>query len=37
VETELSRSIVKGEVPEGAVVNLAVSAGKISLAVERKE
>jgi ATP-dependent Clp protease ATP-binding subunit ClpB len=37
VETELSKSIVKGEVPEGAVVNLTVSAGKIGLAVERKE
>jgi len=37
VETELSRSIVKGEVPDGAVVNLTVSAGKIGLSVERKE
>ena len=37
VETELSKSLVKGEVPEGAVVNLTVSAGKIGLAVERKE
>ncbi len=37
VETELSRSIVRGEVPEGAVVNLTVTAGKIGLAVERKE
>jgi ATP-dependent Clp protease ATP-binding subunit ClpB len=37
VETELSRSIIKGEVLEGAVVNLTVTAGKISLAVERKE
>ena len=37
VETELSKSIVRGEVPDGAVVNLTVSAGKIGLAVERKE
>ncbi len=37
VETELSKIIIKGEVPEGAVVNLTVSAGKIGLTVERKE
>jgi ATP-dependent Clp protease ATP-binding subunit ClpB len=37
METELSKRIVRGEVPEGAVVNLTVSAGKIGLTVERKE
>ena len=28
---------LEGEVPDGAVVNLTVTAGKIGLAVERKE
>ena len=37
VETELSKSIVKGDVPEGASIKLSVAAGKIILAVERKE
>ena len=34
VETELSKRIVRGEVPEGSVVKLKTEAGKIVLAVE---
>ena len=35
VETELSKRIVRGEVPEGAVVKLQAEAGKIVLEVEK--
>ena len=35
VETELSKRIVKGEVPEGATVRLTAGAGKIGLAIEK--
>ena len=37
IETELSRRIVRGEVPEGATVKMNASAGKIELEVEKEE
>ena len=36
IETELSKRIVRGEVPEGACVNLTVRAGKIELLIEKE-
>ncbi|MHC1760363.1 MAG: ATP-dependent chaperone ClpB [Negativicutes bacterium] len=37
IETELSKRIVRGEVPEGSTVTLNASAGKIELEVEKEE
>ena len=36
VETELSKRIVRGEVPEGSVVKLTADSGKIDLIVEKE-
>ncbi len=37
IETELSKRIVRGEVPEGSTVKLNASAGKMELEVEKEE
>ena len=37
VETELSKKIVRGEVPEGSTVKLSADAGKIELEVEKEQ